>query len=174
MRKIAFLFLGLSLTAQAAFDSINKVGFQNNLDKDSNFSPRILKRQDLVVKSLDRSLDMSSQLVKMSHKVTVENTGKGAIKSFLFSVDPAVKDKVAYISASSGGSKKTYLRVSETKVQGHLDKAFWKVTDYRFYNGYMHLRASWVGSDRYTLYTSNCNCDLWSNCWHKLPLLESQ
>ena len=171
MRKIAFLFLGLSLTAQAAFDSINKVGFQNNLDKDNNFSPRILKRQDLVVKSLDRSLDMSSQLVKMSHKVTVENTGKGAIKSFLFSVDPAVKDKVAYISASSGGSKKTYLRVSETKVQGHLDKAFWKVTDDRFYN------ASWVGSDRYTLYTSNCNCDLWSNCWHKLPLfslLESQ
>ena len=43
MRKIAFLFLGLSLTAQAAFDSINKVGFQNNLDKDNNFSPRILK-----------------------------------------------------------------------------------------------------------------------------------
>ena len=142
MRKIAFLFLGLSLTAQAAYDSINKVGFQNNLDKDNKFSPRILKRQDLVVKSLDKSLDMSSQLVKMSHKVTVENTGKGAIKSFLFSVD--------------------------------LDKAFWKVTDYRFYNGYMHLRASWVGLDRYTLYTSNCNCDLWSNCWHKLPLLESQ
>ena len=84
MRKIAFLFLGLSLTAQAAFDSINKVGFQNNLDKDNKFSPRILKRQDLVVKSLDRSPDMSSQLVKMSHKVTVENTGKGAIKSFLF------------------------------------------------------------------------------------------
>jgi len=106
MRTIAFLFLGLSLTAQAAFDSINK---------------------DLVVKSLDRSLDMSSQLVKMNHKVTLENTGKGAIKSFLFSVDPAVKDKVAYISASSGGSKKTYLRVSETKVQGHLDKAFWKI-----------------------------------------------
>ena len=77
MRKIAFLFLGLSLTAQAAFDSINKVGFQNNLDKDNNFSPRILKRQDLVVKSLDRSLDMSSQLVKMSHKVTVENTVLG-------------------------------------------------------------------------------------------------
>ena len=108
----------MSLTAQAAFDSINKVGFQNNLDKDNNFSPRILKRQDLVVKSLDRSLDMSSQLVKMSHKVTVENTGKGAIKSFLFSVDPAVKDKVAYISASSGGSKKTTSECRRPRFRG--------------------------------------------------------
>jgi len=104
LRLVSVLFLVLG--SQAAFDSINK---------------------DLTVKSVERSIDLSSQLVKMNHKMTLENTGKGAVKSFLFSLDPAFKSSVAHITATVGSSKKTYLRVMETKVQGHLDKPFWKV-----------------------------------------------
>ena len=72
-------------------------------------------------------MDMTTQLVKLQHKMVIENQGKGAVKSILFSVDPELKDKVAFIGATFGGSEKTYLRVSETKVQSDLNKPFWKI-----------------------------------------------
>jgi oligosaccharyltransferase complex subunit alpha (ribophorin I) len=100
------LLAGANL-AFAAFDSINK---------------------DLVVKSCDRTIDLTSQLVKINNKISLSNTGStGAIKTFLFSVESAARDKVVFIGATVGASEKTYLRVSETKVQAHLDKGFWKV-----------------------------------------------
>jgi len=105
--KILWLLLGVSGLTNAAFDSINK---------------------DLVVKSCDRTIDLSTQLVKINQKLSLSNTGSGgAIKSFLFSVEPEAKDKVTYIGATVGATGKTYLRLSETKVQGHLEKRFWKV-----------------------------------------------
>jgi len=100
------VLLGLLAAAQAGYDSINK---------------------DLVVTSCDRNIDMSTQLVKMQHKLVIQNNGQGAVKSFLFSIDPTLKDKVSFIEATFGNSDKTYLRVTETKVQSDLDKAFWKV-----------------------------------------------
>lgn len=106
MKNVCLLLLAVVISVQAAFDSINK---------------------DLVVKSCDRSVDLSSQLVKINHKISLANNGQGAVKTFLFTVDPAFKKNVAYIGATVGTSDKTYLRVSETKVQAHLDKPFWKV-----------------------------------------------
>lgn len=82
---------------------------------------------DLVIKSCDRSIDLTSQLVKMNHKLSLENKGQGAVKSFLFSIDPSLSEKVAYIGATVGSSDKTYLRVAETKVQTDLDKSFWRI-----------------------------------------------
>jgi len=107
MKILCLLLLGVMGLSNAAFDSINK---------------------DLVVKSCDRSIDLTSQLVKINYKLSLSNTGSsGAIKTFLFSVEGAAKDKVGYIGATVGSSDKTYLRVSETKVQAHLDKDFWKI-----------------------------------------------
>lgn len=106
MKNVGLLLLALVLSVQAAFDSINK---------------------DLVVKSCDRTVDLASQLVKMNHKISLSNNGQGAIKTFLFTVDPTFKKNVAFIGATVGTSDKTYLRISETKVQAHLDKPFWKV-----------------------------------------------
>ena len=65
--------LGLAVTAMAGSDTINP---------------------DLVVKSVDRNIDLSTQLVKMNFKISLENTGKSAVKSFLFSLDPDLKTKV--------------------------------------------------------------------------------
>lgn len=107
MKILGLLLLVVSRLTEAAFDSINK---------------------DLVVKSCDRSIDLSSQLVKMNYKISISNTGSaGAIKTFLFSLEPVAKTTISFIGATVGASDRTYLRVSETKVQAHLDKSFWKI-----------------------------------------------
>jgi len=105
--KILFLLLLVVGCIQAAFDSINK---------------------DLVIKSCERQVDLTSQLVKLNYKLSVANTGSsGAVKSFLFSLESSAKNKISFIGANVGASDKTYLRITETKVQAHLDKLFWKV-----------------------------------------------
>ena len=83
--------------------------------------------QDIVVTNCERSIDISSQLVKMNHKLSFQNTGQGAVKSLLFSMDPTLQDKVSFIEATVGSSDKTYLRLTETKVQSQLEKVFWKI-----------------------------------------------
>jgi len=90
----------------ASFDTINKA---------------------LVIKSVDRNIDMTTQLVKMNFKINLENTGSSAVKSFLFSMDPSIKGKIAFVGATQGSSDKTYLRVSETKVQNDLVNPFWRI-----------------------------------------------
>ena len=101
MLRTVLVVVGLACV-QAGFDSINKV---------------------VVVKSCDRTVDMTTQLVKLQHKMMIENQGKWAVKSILFSFVPELKDKVTFIGATFGSSDKTYLRVSETKVQSDLDRA---------------------------------------------------
>jgi hypothetical protein len=38
--------------------------------------------KDVVVKSCDRTMDMTTQLVKLQHKKVIENQGKGAVIAF--------------------------------------------------------------------------------------------
>ena len=105
--RSALLLVCLTVAAvRAGYDSINK---------------------DLVVSSCERSLDISSQLVKINHKLSFQNNGQGAVKSVLFSMDPTLQDKVSFIEATVGSSDKTYLRVTETKVQSDMEKVFWKI-----------------------------------------------
>ena len=52
---------------------------------------------DLVVKSVDRNIDLTTQLVKVNYRITLENTGKAAVKNFLFSLDPNLKEKVGEV-----------------------------------------------------------------------------
>jgi len=106
MLRTWFLLLGLVITVLAGFDTINP---------------------DLTVKSVERNIDLSTQLVKMNYKISLENSGKGSIKSFLFSVDPSLKNKVAHIGATVGTSEKTYPRVTETKVQSQPTIPFWRI-----------------------------------------------
>jgi len=72
---------------------------------------------DLVVKSCDRTVDLSSQLVKSTFKLSLENKGQTPVKSFLFSLFPGSESKVAFFGATVGTSEKTYLRVSPAKVE---------------------------------------------------------
>merc|ERR1719266_905677 len=105
--RSALVLVCLAVAAvQAGYDSINK---------------------DIVVTNCERSLDISSQLVKLNHKISFQNNGQGAVKSVLFSMDPTLQDKVSFIEATVGSSDKTYLRLAETKVQSDLEKVFWKI-----------------------------------------------
>jgi len=82
---------------------------------------------DLVVKSVDRNIDLTTQLAKINYKISLENTGKSAVKYFLFSLDPSFKSKVAFVGATAGSSEKTYLRVAETKVAASPSVPFWRI-----------------------------------------------
>merc|ERR1719266_256147 len=105
--RSALVLVCLAVAAvQAGYDSINK---------------------DIVVTNCERSLDISSQLVKLNHKISFQNNGQGAVKSVLFSMDPTLQDKVSFIEATVGSSDKTYLRLTETKVQSDMEKVFWKI-----------------------------------------------
>ena len=56
---------------------------------------------DIMMKNVDRSIDLASQLVKISHKINLQNNGKGAVKSFIFSVEPNAKGHLSYIGAQA-------------------------------------------------------------------------
>jgi len=105
IRVIIFVILIIKCNA-ATFDSVNP---------------------DITLKSVDRSIDLASQLVKISHKLTLHNNGKGAVKSFLFAVDPEVKESLSYIGAQTGETSKTSLKLFETKIQGNAINAFWRI-----------------------------------------------
>jgi len=72
---------------------------------------------EIVVDSIERSINLESQLVKISSKVTLTNNGKGATKGFHYAVEESMAPHVAYIGATVGSSEKTYLRVNEVQVK---------------------------------------------------------
>ncbi|XP_063236205.1 dolichyl-diphosphooligosaccharide--protein glycosyltransferase subunit 1 [Bacillus rossius redtenbacheri] len=82
---------------------------------------------DLVNKNVHRSIDISSQLVRISHKITLENTGKSGVKSFMFTTEQQFAKKLCFISAQTGDSGKTSLKVVPTTVGGRGNEPFWRI-----------------------------------------------
>lgn len=80
---------------------------------------------DIKLKNVDRTIDISSQLVKITSKVTLENIGKSPVKSFLVAVEPAVKGNLAFIGAKDSSTKD--LRVVDAIVKEHDKIKFWRV-----------------------------------------------
>jgi oligosaccharyltransferase complex subunit alpha (ribophorin I) len=56
--------------------------------------------KDLTVTNVDRTIDLASQLVKISTKVTLNNGGQSPVKSFHFVVDESAVDKVDFVGAT--------------------------------------------------------------------------
>lgn len=84
---------------------------------------------DIVIKNVDRNIDISSQIVKIQYKYSVTNIGDNIIKSLAIATDVKFKQHMAYISAQSGEMLKTPLTVSEIKtIKKPLGgKLLWKV-----------------------------------------------
>lgn len=61
--------------------------------------------KDIVLKNYDRRLDLTSQLVKSAHKITIENTGSSPVKYFLFVVTGEEYSKLSFIGAQVFYSK---------------------------------------------------------------------
>ena len=81
---------------------------------------------DIVNNNVDRAIDITSQLVKTTYKVTMENTGKSPVKTFHFAMEKDLKPSISFISCHSLEGKKN-LKILFTNVQGHEDKLLWKV-----------------------------------------------
>lgn len=90
----------------------------------ANFEPI---SSDLAIKNAERNIDLQSQLVKIVNKITIENIGKDPAKSFLYSIQLSQKDSLSYINAQTRDTSRSVLKITETKVQGHTDKVFFKI-----------------------------------------------
>lgn len=80
---------------------------------------------ELKIRNLERTIDLSSQLVKIVSKITLENTGKSPVKNFLIAVESSAKSNLAFIGAKDSNSKD--LRISESTVKGYDYVKFWRV-----------------------------------------------
>lgn len=80
---------------------------------------------EIKIKNVDRTIDISSQLVKISAKITVENSGKSPVKQFLLAVEGVAKNNLAFIGAKDSSNKD--LRLTETSVKGYDNVKFWRV-----------------------------------------------
>lgn len=52
--------------------------------------------RDIINKKIERKLDISSQLVKVTNKITLENGGAAAVKSFLLALTPAEEENLSF------------------------------------------------------------------------------
>lgn len=80
----------------------------------------------VVISKVERKIDISSHLVKSASSLTVENTGKSGIKSFLYAIEPSLQKYLSFIGASIKDDDNK-LTVSKTAVDGHGDKEFWRI-----------------------------------------------
>ncbi|XP_020289035.1 dolichyl-diphosphooligosaccharide--protein glycosyltransferase subunit 1 [Pseudomyrmex gracilis] len=81
---------------------------------------------DLLVRNVERHIDLHSQLTKTNTRVVLDNNKDRAIRSFLFCLDGAQKQSLSYIAAHVEPGK-LELKVTETKIKEHGDKAFYTV-----------------------------------------------
>lgn len=63
-------------------------------------------------KAVDRTIDLTSQLVKISYKITLEHTSKLPISTYLFVVPQDDRERLAYISVKDSSKKE--LKLTET------------------------------------------------------------
>lgn len=77
---------------------------------------------DVANKKVERIVDISTQLVTITCRITIENNGNAPLTQYLFSIDDNHRDRLAYISAfvGSGASdkKKNSLQVTKQSVAG--------------------------------------------------------
>ncbi|XP_052869650.1 dolichyl-diphosphooligosaccharide--protein glycosyltransferase subunit 1 [Anopheles cruzii] len=69
---------------------------------------------ELENKAVDRTIDLTSQLVKISYKITLEHKSKLPISTYLFLVPEAERDRLAFISAKDSAKKE--LKLTETST----------------------------------------------------------
>lgn len=55
--------------------------------------------KNIVVTNVERKIDIASHIVKTYTSITIENKGSATLRSFLFVVDPSLKNKVSFIGA---------------------------------------------------------------------------
>lgn len=85
----------------------------------------------LNIKNADRTIDLHSQITKITNKFVIENNGKSAVRSFLFAVDAKQKDYLSHVSALLREHGRPELKVKAVKAaelsKSHPDKLFYSI-----------------------------------------------
>lgn len=68
---------------------------------------------NLINKNVERVIDLSSQLVKITATITIENTGKDAVQNFLIYLEPETSGSLSFMSAKD--SLKDDLQIVKVK-----------------------------------------------------------
>jgi len=89
-------------------------------------TPEFLKVEGLTIQNADRLVDISSQLVQITDKLKIENTGASPVKYALFAIEPVMKDHLAFIGATVGKDA-TPLKVILAKIQDKPDVSVHKI-----------------------------------------------
>lgn len=91
MGKSTFILLLVALLSSTAFGAVD-VEIEN--------------------KNVDRTIDLTSQLVKASHKITLEHKSKKPINNYVFFIPIADCDKLSFISARDAGKRELKLTLN--------------------------------------------------------------
>lgn len=75
---------------------------------------------DLVLNKVERNVDVSTHLIKISTSIIVENTGKTTAKYFLYAIDHPLLTDVAFIGAAVKGEYEK-LNIKKTNVKGQKE-----------------------------------------------------
>lgn len=82
---------------------------------------------DLSLKNVEKHIDLQSQLTKITTRLVLENGSKDRhIRSFLFALESTQKGSLSYIAAYREPVR-VELKLTETKVNAHPDKTFYRV-----------------------------------------------
>ena len=55
---------------------------------------------DIVFTNVDRKIDISTHLVKISSAITLENNGKSSVGYFLIAIEPILKESLSFVGAA--------------------------------------------------------------------------
>lgn len=70
---------------------------------------------DLENKNVERTIDLSSQLVKINYKITLEHKSKKAINNYVFVIPSSECDKLSYISTRDAAKKDLKFTLAKSK-----------------------------------------------------------
>ncbi|ESO84348.1 hypothetical protein LOTGIDRAFT_196756 [Lottia gigantea] len=83
---------------------------------------------DLVNSKVERKIDISSHIVKITTSITIENKGSSSVKSYLFVLDNSLQNKLSFIGAvSKSRDEEKKLDVKLTSVANQKDKSFYRI-----------------------------------------------
>lgn len=82
----------------------------------------------LVVSKVSRTIDVSTQLVKVSLELSLENTDSAEVNFFLLSIDPNYIGHLAYVGASIKSKNEEDEEKLVVQKAEQKDAGFWKVT----------------------------------------------
>ena len=81
------------------------------------FSSSASINDKIIVSKVDRTIDISSQLARVSLELTLENSGSESIQSFLIGIDSKHASHLAFASASVSDSLCIFLELSSSVLK---------------------------------------------------------